>query len=87
MKGTRGSPTLELEVARARLASMRSTPALIDPESWVWRLRACETRTIAEQVLDLEAKRVVLEIAKRCDRLAELIVLVQAVGGGRITGA
>lgn len=80
MKGTRGSPTLELEVARARSASMRSTPASIEPKSWVWRLRACETRTIAEQVLDLEAKRLVLEIAKRCDRLAELIVLVQAVG-------
>jgi acetolactate synthase small subunit len=43
----------------------------------LWRLRAEETRSFAEQVLDPEAKRMVLEIAKRCDRLSALIVLVQ----------
>jgi hypothetical protein len=47
-------------------------------EQLLWRLRADEARSLAKQVVDPEAKRVVLEIADRCDRLVELIVLVQA---------
>jgi hypothetical protein len=43
----------------------------------LWRLRARETRSLAKRVPDPEAKRVVLEIAERCDRLADLMVLVQ----------
>jgi hypothetical protein len=45
----------------------------------LWRLRARETRLLARRVPDPEAKRVVLEIAERCDRLADLIVLVQTM--------
>jgi hypothetical protein len=44
----------------------------------LWRLRADETRSLAEQVLDPQDKLIVFEIAKRCDRLVELIGLVQA---------
>jgi hypothetical protein len=43
----------------------------------LWRLRADETRSLAEQVLDPEDKRIVFEIARRCDRVVELIGLVQ----------
>jgi hypothetical protein len=38
----------------------------------LWQLRAEETRSLVEQVPDPEAKRIVLEIAQRCDRLSEL---------------
>jgi hypothetical protein len=44
----------------------------------LWRSRADETRSLAEQVSDPQDKRIVFEIAKRCDRLVELIGLVQA---------
>jgi hypothetical protein len=43
----------------------------------LWRLRADETRSLAERVLDPQDKRIVIEIARRCDRVAELIGLVQ----------
>ena len=46
----------------------------------LWRLRADETRSLAEQVSDPQAKRVVLEIALRCERLAELVVLLETAG-------
>ena len=45
----------------------------------LWLLRAEETRSLVEQASHPKAKRVVLEIAKRCDRLAELVVLVHSV--------
>jgi hypothetical protein len=45
----------------------------------IWQLRAYETRSLAEQVVDPEAQRVFLEIAKRCERVAKLAELVQAV--------
>jgi hypothetical protein len=45
----------------------------------LWLLRAEETRSLVEQVSHPEAKRIVLEIAKRCERLAELVVLVHSV--------
>jgi hypothetical protein len=41
-------------------------------------LRADETRSLAERVSDPQEKRIVFEIAERCDRLAELVGLVQA---------
>ena len=44
----------------------------------LWRLRADETRSLAEQVLDPQDKRIMFEIAERCDRVVELIGLVQA---------
>ena len=44
----------------------------------LWRLRADETRLLAERVSDPQEKRIVFEIANRCDRLADLIGLVQA---------
>jgi hypothetical protein len=44
----------------------------------LWRLRADETRSLAERVSDPQEKRIVFEIAERCDRLAELVGLVQA---------
>jgi hypothetical protein len=56
---------------------MELTPASNYLQS-LWRLRADETRSLAERVLDPQEKRIVFEIAKRCDRLAELIGLVQA---------
>ena len=43
----------------------------------LWRLRADETRSLAEQVLDPQDKRIMFEIAERCDRVVELIGLVQ----------
>jgi hypothetical protein len=43
----------------------------------LWRLRADETRSLAEQVLDPQDKLIVFEIARRCDRVVELIGLVQ----------
>jgi hypothetical protein len=43
----------------------------------LWRLRADETRSLAEQILDPQDKRIVFEIARRCDRVVELIGLVQ----------
>jgi hypothetical protein len=43
-------------------------------------LRAEETRALAEEVVDPQAKGVLLEIAKRCERVARLAELVQAVG-------
>jgi hypothetical protein len=43
----------------------------------LWRLRADETRSLAERVLDPQDKRIVFEIARRCDRVVELIGLVQ----------
>src|SRR5215468_12580941 len=46
----------------------------------LWRSRADETRSLAERVLDPEAKRIVLQIATRCDRLVELITLVEGEG-------
>jgi len=36
-----------------------------------WRLFAQETRALAEKVIDLENKRIVLEIADKYDWLAE----------------
>ena len=43
----------------------------------LWRLRADETRSLAEQILDPQDKRIMFEIAERCDRVVELIGLVQ----------
>jgi len=57
---------------------MKRNPASSHLQS-LWRLRACETRAIAEQLSDPDAKRIVLEVARRCDRLVALIALVQAV--------
>ena len=56
---------------------MKLTPAS-HYQQLLWRLRADETRLLAERVLDPQDKRIVFEIAKRCDRLAELVGLVQA---------
>ena len=44
----------------------------------LWRLRADETRSLGERVSNPHEKRIVFEIAKRCERLADLIGLVQA---------
>ena len=56
---------------------MKLTPAANYLQA-LWRLRADETRSLAEQVLDPQAKHMVFEIAKRCDRVVELIELVKA---------
>ena len=55
---------------------MKPTPAPNYLQA-LWRLRADETRSLAEQVLDPQDKRFVFEIARRCDRVVELIGLVQ----------
>jgi hypothetical protein len=66
-----------LHITAARLAPMKPIPAP-NYQQLLWRLRADETRKLAQQMRDPEAKRTVLKIADRCDRLVELIVLVQA---------
>jgi hypothetical protein len=57
---------------------MKRSPSPLYQQS-LWRLRAAETRSIAERVSDPNAKRIVLEIAQRCDRLVVLIALVHAL--------
>jgi hypothetical protein len=54
----------------------------------LWRLRAEEVRSLVDQISHPGAKRVVLEIARRCDRLAELVVLVHSVmtAASQLTG-
>jgi len=49
--------------------SVMSHPYINDPK--YWRERAGETRSIAKLLSDLEAKRQMLAIAARYDRLAD----------------